>query len=146
MLTEGDTRKRLFRNGAGNRIRTDDLRITNALLYQLSYPGLTSFPTRDWGDLEKNLNWQFLKLCPQLWPKVEPDALSRKPPSEGEDMLTKGLRIEEYKNGKSKGFRVCGYLNQKDENGNNKRIRRKFRGPNAKNAAIGYRTKLEIED
>ena len=26
-------------NGAGNRIRTDDLRITNALLYQLSYPG-----------------------------------------------------------------------------------------------------------
>ena len=61
-------------------------------------------------------------------------------------MLTKGLRIEEYKNGKSKGFRVYGYLNQKDENGNNKRIRRKFRGPNAKNAAIGYRTKLEIED
>ena len=27
-------------NGAGNRIRTDDPRITNALLYQLSYPGL----------------------------------------------------------------------------------------------------------
>ena len=26
-------------DGAGNRIRTDDLRITNALLYQLSYPG-----------------------------------------------------------------------------------------------------------
>ena len=26
-------------HGAGNRIRTDDLRITNALLYQLSYPG-----------------------------------------------------------------------------------------------------------
>ena len=26
-------------NGAGNRIRTDDLRITNASLYQLSYPG-----------------------------------------------------------------------------------------------------------
>ncbi len=28
------------KNGAGNRIRTDDLRITNALLYQLSYPGI----------------------------------------------------------------------------------------------------------
>lgn len=26
-------------NGAGNRIRTYDLRITNAPLYQLSYPG-----------------------------------------------------------------------------------------------------------
>ena len=26
-------------DGAGNRSRTDDLRITNALLYQLSYPG-----------------------------------------------------------------------------------------------------------
>ena len=30
---------RCFKNGAENRIRTDDLRITNALLYQLSYPG-----------------------------------------------------------------------------------------------------------
>ena len=28
-----------FKNGAENRIRTDDPRITNALLYQLSYPG-----------------------------------------------------------------------------------------------------------
>ena len=27
-------------NGAENRIRTDDLRITNALLYQLSYLGI----------------------------------------------------------------------------------------------------------
>ena len=27
-------------NGAENRIRTDDLRITNALLYQLSYLGV----------------------------------------------------------------------------------------------------------
>ena len=40
MLTEGGTGKRLFENGAGNRIRTDDPRITNALLYQLSYPGI----------------------------------------------------------------------------------------------------------
>ena len=31
------------KNGAGNRIRTDDPRITNALLYQLSYPGVTLF-------------------------------------------------------------------------------------------------------
>ena len=29
----------LKKNGAENRIRTDDLRITNALLYQLSYLG-----------------------------------------------------------------------------------------------------------
>ena len=28
-----------IKNGAENRIRTDDLRITNALLYQLSYLG-----------------------------------------------------------------------------------------------------------
>ena len=28
------------KNGAENRIRTDDLRITNALLYQLSYLGI----------------------------------------------------------------------------------------------------------
>ena len=33
---------RYFKNGAENRIRTDDLRITNALLYQLSYLG--AFP------------------------------------------------------------------------------------------------------
>ena len=30
---------RTFGNGAGNRTRTYDPRITNALLYQLSYPG-----------------------------------------------------------------------------------------------------------
>jgi hypothetical protein len=31
----------LFRTGAGNRARTDDLLITNQLLYQLSYAGET---------------------------------------------------------------------------------------------------------
>ncbi len=31
-------------DGADDRIRTDDLRITNALLYQLSYVGLESLP------------------------------------------------------------------------------------------------------
>ena len=31
-----------FLNGVENRIRTDDLRITNALLYQLSYLGKIS--------------------------------------------------------------------------------------------------------
>ena len=37
-------------NGAGNRIRTDDPRITNALLYQLSYPGIpfTRKDLRNW--------------------------------------------------------------------------------------------------
>lgn len=30
-------------NGADERSRTPDLRITNALLYQLSYIGLTNF-------------------------------------------------------------------------------------------------------
>ena len=34
--------RKAFGNGAENRIRTDDLRITNALLYQLSYLG--AFP------------------------------------------------------------------------------------------------------
>ena len=34
--------ERRFKDGAENRIRTDDLRITNALLYQLSYLG--AFP------------------------------------------------------------------------------------------------------
>ena len=29
----------IWGNGAGSQIRTDDLRITNALLYQLSYSG-----------------------------------------------------------------------------------------------------------
>jgi hypothetical protein len=31
-----------FEDGAGNRVRTDDLLITNQLLYQLSYTGLLS--------------------------------------------------------------------------------------------------------
>ena len=31
--------RRFFTTGAGDRNRTDDLRITNALLYQLSYAG-----------------------------------------------------------------------------------------------------------
>lgn len=31
--------KNLEKTGAGNRTRTDDLLITNQLLYQLSYPG-----------------------------------------------------------------------------------------------------------
>ena len=34
------TRAVIFRFGAGNRSRTYDLRITNALLYQLSYSGI----------------------------------------------------------------------------------------------------------
>ena len=42
-LTEGalwlPNRHELLKNGAGNRSRTYDLRITNALLYQLSYSG-----------------------------------------------------------------------------------------------------------
>ena len=33
------TRKQLFGERAGNRARTDDLLITNQLLYQLSYAG-----------------------------------------------------------------------------------------------------------
>ena len=33
-----------FYEGAGNRARTDDLLITNQLLYQLSYAGKTSRP------------------------------------------------------------------------------------------------------
>lgn len=33
-------------NGAGERIRTSDLRITNALLYQLSYTGFHIFSCR----------------------------------------------------------------------------------------------------
>jgi hypothetical protein len=34
--------------GADDRIRTDDLRITNALLYQLSYVGPRSLPGGRW--------------------------------------------------------------------------------------------------
>jgi hypothetical protein len=34
------------RSGAGNRIRTYDPRITNALLYQLSYPGVATAASR----------------------------------------------------------------------------------------------------
>ena len=34
------------KNGAENRIRTDDLRITNALLYQLSYLGKFKISTQ----------------------------------------------------------------------------------------------------
>ena len=33
-------------NGAGNRVRTDDLLITNQLLYQLSYAGVYSVEVR----------------------------------------------------------------------------------------------------
>jgi hypothetical protein len=35
----GQPKKELFPEGAGSRIRTDDLLITNQLLYQLSYAG-----------------------------------------------------------------------------------------------------------
>jgi hypothetical protein len=35
----GKVRLPYFRGGAGSRIRTDDLLITNQLLYQLSYAG-----------------------------------------------------------------------------------------------------------
>ena len=35
-----------IKNGAENRIRTDDLRITNALLYQLSYLGKFKISTQ----------------------------------------------------------------------------------------------------
>ncbi len=34
------SKRRFFTTGAGDRNRTDDLRITNALLYQLSYAGV----------------------------------------------------------------------------------------------------------
>jgi hypothetical protein len=36
-------RKSLILKGAGNRVRTDDLLITNQLLYQLSYAGFSYF-------------------------------------------------------------------------------------------------------
>jgi hypothetical protein len=36
----GISKKRDLRGGAGRRIRTDDLLITNQLLYQLSYAGI----------------------------------------------------------------------------------------------------------
>ena len=36
----GISKKRNLRGGAGRRIRTDDLLITNQLLYQLSYAGV----------------------------------------------------------------------------------------------------------
>ena len=39
-MTEPEERKTLRDNGADARTRTADLRITNALLYQLSYIGL----------------------------------------------------------------------------------------------------------
>ena len=42
MKTAPNLRGRFF--GAGNRSRTYDLRITNALLYQLSYSGETGNP------------------------------------------------------------------------------------------------------
>ena len=35
-----ETSETLEKTGAGNRTRTDDLLITNQLLYQLSYPGI----------------------------------------------------------------------------------------------------------
>ena len=37
----------LIKNGAGDRIRTNDLLITNQLLYQLSYAGLYLFLERE---------------------------------------------------------------------------------------------------
>jgi hypothetical protein len=39
LASENSREIKCFKNGAGNRIRTYDPRITNALLYQLSYPG-----------------------------------------------------------------------------------------------------------
>tara|TARA_B100001248_G_scaffold262503_1_gene258900 strand:+ start:4016 stop:4222 length:207 start_codon:yes stop_codon:yes gene_type:complete len=50
---------------AGNQIRTGDPRITNALLYQLSYPGVCAFITLlalTWSGLGNFRNGTFLKL------------------------------------------------------------------------------------
>jgi hypothetical protein len=43
-------RKLLIFNGAGSRVRTDDLLITNQLLYQLSYAGIPEEETEISGD------------------------------------------------------------------------------------------------
>ena len=40
-------------DGAGSRIRTDDLLITNQLLYQLSYAGILPRQTTSWGRFPK---------------------------------------------------------------------------------------------
>jgi hypothetical protein len=43
----------LIYDGAGSRIRTDDLLITNQLLYQLSYAGILPRQTTSWGRFPK---------------------------------------------------------------------------------------------
>ena len=54
--------------GAGNRSRTYDLRITNALLYQLSYSGilLQALPTAILTEPEMAANLGFFKGCGQF--------------------------------------------------------------------------------
>ena len=61
-------------------------------------------------------------------------------------MRSRGLKIRKYTEGKKKGYLVDGYLDQKDQNGNPKRIRKKFWGVDAEDAAIGYRSHMEGED
>ena len=56
------------------------------------------------------------------------------------------LKIKKYKEGKKKGYIVSGYIEQRDENGNRKRIRRKFWGANAHDQAIGFRSHEEAKD
>ena len=54
-----------FHDGAGRRIRTDDLLITNQLLYQLSYAGAARYESRfseliNWLDLFMPQNHEIL--------------------------------------------------------------------------------------
>ena len=58
---------RSFKNGAENRIRTDDLRITNALLYQLSYLGAFPVTMGILTDPGVAGNFRIYQLCQFLW-------------------------------------------------------------------------------
>lgn len=59
---------------------------------------------------------------------------------------SKGLKIVKNDRYKTGGFIVSGYLTQRDENGNQKRVRKAFKGTNAYELAVKYKTDLENQD
>jgi integrase len=58
----------------------------------------------------------------------------------------KGLKVSKYREGLIVGWMVDGYLREKDSSGKPKRIRKRFKGPNAKILATNFKDEKEALD
>ena len=88
----------------------------------------------------------FGHLLPKMMPNLAFNALKCLPNLMKRGKYKKGLSIETIAASKGGGFKVSGYLEQRDPSGKKIRVRREFKGTNARDKAVAYRDTLETRD